>query len=61
MNEQIMMYFINNKKSLEDVLIEKFPDVLMRTIKYLEDLNDTLEQANEDHTHTFSMMKYILR
>ena len=61
MNEQIMMYFINNKKSLEDVLIEKFPDMLMRTIKYLEDLNDTLEQANEDHTHTFSMMKYILR
>ena len=56
-----MMYFINNKKSLEDVLIEKFPDMLMRTIKYLEDLNDTLEQANEDHTHTFSMMKYILR
>ena len=56
-----MMDFINNKKMLEDVLIENFPDMLNRTIEYLEDLNETLEQAHEDHTHTFSMMKYILR
>ena len=61
LNEQIMMDFINNKKMLEDVLIENFPDMLNRTIEYLEDLNETLEQAHEDHTHTFSMMKYILR
>ena len=52
---------MEKKKRFEMKIFEDYPKMLAETIVSLRDLNATVEQAYEDHEHTFTMMRYILR
>ena len=53
--------FVSKKQTLERILFTTMPDLLMKTLDQLVAMNKTIYTANENHLHTFWMMKYILR
>ena len=60
-NEHLFGNFIEKKDILEKILFTTLPKMLEITMDQLDWLNTTTKLAYENHLHTFSMMRFILR
>ena len=52
---------MEKKKRFEIKMFDDYPKMLAETIVSLQDLNATVKEAYQNHEHTFTMMRYILR
>ena len=52
---------MEKKDRVESKIFGDFPQMFEHTMKFLQQLNASIDQAYADHSHTFYMMHYILR
>ena len=60
-NKALLGDFTEKKDRVESKVFGDFPQMFEHTMKFLQQLNASIDQAYADHSHTFYMMHYILR